>query len=108
MPIRRLCHLDRLLDCHRCASDWQLRDADTVGRHLSPAFFSSPARTLRRHDRVQDRLSRLARAKDLGPEAAREWLEEVIGKIEFQNGGRVEIQLPTPPSDEPSDRGEAK
>lgn len=58
--------------------------------------------------RMTEHVERLVKAGELGPEAAKEWLEEVISKIEFQHGGRVEVQLPTPPGKEADDEGDEK
>jgi polyhydroxyalkanoate synthesis regulator phasin len=47
--------------------------------------------------RLAEKVERLVKAGELGPEGAMEWLEEIIGKIEFQHGGRVEVKLPALP-----------
>ena len=61
-----------------------------------------------RYSVVAEKVERLIRANQLGPEPAMEWLQEVIAKIEYQNGGRVEIQLPPPPDEEADNDVEGK
>ena len=77
----------------------KLTRADADCRRADARAKAAKARQEQAKARITEHLDRLVRAKQRGPEAALEWVDEVISKIELQHEGRVEIQPATPPSD---------